>query len=72
MYISTADLEFLVHLENKLGAIENWSDDVNRLWELNEKLLKQRKMNNEKTRKVIAEKRKTDKNYARPKNKGIE
>lgn len=72
MYISTADLEFLIHLENKLGHVENWSDDVCKLWELNEKLLKQRRVNNEKTRKVIAERRKIDKNYARSKNNGIE
>lgn len=72
MYISNADLEFLVHLENKLGALENWSDDVVKLWELNDKLMKQRRVNNEKTRKFIAMKRKIDKNYARPKEKGIE
>ena len=67
MYISNEDLEFLIQLENKLGCLLDWTEDVCKLWELNEKLLKQRKANNEKTRKYIAERRKKDKNYARGK-----
>ena len=67
MYISNADLEFLIQLENKLGCLLDWNEDVSRLWLLNEKLLKQRNARNEKTRKYIAERRKENKNYARGK-----
>ena len=67
MHISIDDLNFLITLENKLGKEQNWSEDVIRLWELNDKLLRQREKDNERIRKVIAERRKTDKNYARSK-----
>ena len=71
MYINNKDLEFLIELENEIGCGENWSDRVKKLWkklwELNEKLIKQREENNKKTRETIAEKRKTNKNYARSK-----
>lgn len=67
MYINNKDLEFLIELENELGCDENWSDRVKKLWELNERLIKQREANNKKTREAIAEKRKTNKNYARSK-----
>ena len=71
MYINNKDLEFLIELENEIGCDENWSDRVKKLWkklwELNEKLIKQREENNKKTREAIAEKRKTNKNYARSK-----
>ena len=67
MYINNKDLEFLIELENELGCEESWSDRVHRLWELNERLIKQKRETNEKTRKYIAEKRKIDKNYARKK-----
>ena len=67
MYINTKDLQFLIQLENELGCEENWSDRVNQLWELNERLIKQRENGNKKAREAIAEKRKTDKNYARSK-----
>ena len=67
MYINKKDLEFLIKLENELGCNENWSDRVKQLWELNERLIKQRESNNKKTREAIAEKRKKDKNYARSK-----
>lgn len=39
MRITNKDLEFLVELENYLGARESWSPMVSRLWELNERLL---------------------------------
>ena len=42
MDINDKDLEFLIHLENKLGEAESWSEDVRQLWELNEKLINQR------------------------------
>lgn len=67
MYINNKDLEFLIQLENELGEKENWSSRVEQLWRLNEKLINQRETNNKKTRESIAEKRKTDKNYARSK-----
>lgn len=68
MYINNKDLEFLIELENELGSNESWSDRVKQLWELNERLIKQRENGNKKAREAIAEKRKTDKNYARKKN----
>lgn len=67
MYINNEDLEFLVHLENRLGSMENWSEDVTRLWELIEKLQTQRKIQNEKTLRAVTEKRKADPLYARSK-----
>lgn len=67
MYINNKDLEFLIELENELGCDESWSDRVKQLWKLNEKLIKQRESGNKKAREAIAEKRKTDKNYARSK-----
>ena len=67
MYINNKDLQFLIKLENELGREENWSDRVQQLWELNERLMKQRENGNKKTREAVAERRKTDKNYARSK-----
>lgn len=67
MHITIDDLNFLISLENRLGKAENWSDDVMRLWELNDKLLRQREASNEKTRVAVATRRATDKNYARSK-----
>lgn len=67
MYITNDDLEFLIHLENKLGKQENWSEDVVRLWEVIERLLKQRSAQREKTKEKNREMRKTDKNYGRSK-----
>lgn len=32
------DVEFLIHLENDLGASENWSERVKHLWDINEKI----------------------------------
>lgn len=68
--ISIDDLNFLISLENRLGKEENWSKDVIRLWELNDKLLRQRERGNEKSRNAIAARRKMDKNYARSKKGG--
>lgn len=65
MYINNNDLDFLMDLLKKLGNLEGGSDDVKRLWNLIVKLLEQRDAGNKKTREAIAEKRKTDKNYAR-------
>lgn len=69
MYIKNDDLDFLIHLENKLGQLENWSEDTTKLWELVDRLIAQRKSQNEYTRNHIAEKRKIDKNYGRKKAK---
>lgn len=71
MHINNADLEFLICLENKLGIMENWSEDVTNLWLLIEKLICQRDATRKRTAKSIAERRKTDKNYARPKVKQV-
>lgn len=67
MHISVSDLEFLIHLENRLGCFENWSEDVTRLWKLNEKLIKQRDKTNKRTREYVAEQRKTNEFYGRSK-----
>lgn len=67
MYINNKDLGFLIELENELGCDERWSKRVKQLRRLNEKLIKQRENGNKKAREAIAEKRKTDKNYARSK-----
>ena len=69
MFIKKKDLLFLIELENKLGKADGWSDDVIKLWELNERLLKQRERDNEKARLFVAERRKDDPNYARSKKK---
>lgn len=67
MNISNSDLEFLIQLENKLGKQENWGEDVQKLWKLNEKLINQRKKDRERTRTFVSEKRKTDITYGRSK-----
>ena len=67
MYISNKDLEFLIELENELGCDESWSDRVSKLWTLNQKLIEQKEKSNKKVRETVAEKRKTNKNYARKK-----
>ena len=67
MHITNSDLELLIHLENKLGAQENWSDDVLALWGLVDRLVRQRDEGRVRTRTAIANRRKTDKNYARSK-----
>ena len=42
MRITNDDLDFLVELENYLGAKESWSPMVQRLWLLNDRLLNRR------------------------------
>ena len=41
------ELEFLIKLENELGAEENWSDRVYKLWEIIERYIKADKEKNE-------------------------
>ena len=67
MNINNNDLEFLIHLGNKLSKQENWSEDVQKLLKLNEKLIIQRKKSRERIKTYIGEKRKTDKTYGRSK-----
>lgn len=67
MHITNKDLEFLIHLENKLGVIWNWSDDVCQLWEMIERLQAQREKTNKRTLEIITNKRKTDPTYGRSK-----
>lgn len=66
-HLKKDELEFLIQLENELGEEENWSPRVERLWRIVERHLNENKKTNKKTREAIAEKRKTDKNYARSK-----
>ena len=65
MYINKKDLEFLIYLKNKLGCIENWSDDVCKLCEMIERLQNKRQETNRKTLQTITEKRKVNANYGR-------
>lgn len=67
MHINNKDLKFLIHLENKLGAIEGWSDDVCQLWEMVERLQTQKEKTNKRTLEIITNKRKTDPTYGRSK-----
>lgn len=69
MYILNEDLEFLIHLESKLGRKEGWSKDVHKLWALVERLIQQRSDSRKKTRELIAKRRITDKQYGRSKRK---
>ena len=62
------ELEFLIKLENELGAEENWSDRVYKLWEIIERNIKADKEKSEQFYETIKEKRKTSKYYARGKN----
>lgn len=72
MYINKDDLNLLIEVENYMGNTIKDKDDpkydyVLRLMALNEKLIQQRLRDNEKIRKVVAERRKIDKDYARSK-----
>lgn len=67
MYLKNEDLEFLIELENKLWATEGFTDDVEKLWKLNERLIQKRNQTREKTLNYITEKRKTNPNYGRSK-----
>ena len=67
MHIKNEDLDFLIELENKLWATEGFTDDVEKLWKLNERLIQKRNQTREKTLNYITEKRKTNPNYGRSK-----
>lgn len=67
MYLKNEDLEFLIELENKLWATEGFTDDVEKLWKLNERLIQKRNQTREKTLNYITEKRKSNPNYGRSK-----
>lgn len=41
-HLTDDELEFLIELENQLGMEENWSERVERLWEINERHIKAR------------------------------
>ncbi len=45
--VTYADYLFLIRLENELGSSESWSDRVQTLWQINEKLKKQLDANQE-------------------------
>lgn len=67
MYLKNEDLDFLIELENKLWATEGFTDDVEKLWKLNERLIQKRNQTREKTLNYITEKRKSNPNYGRSK-----
>lgn len=67
MYLKNEDLDFLIELENKLWTIEGFTDDVEKLWKLNERLIQKRNQTREKTLNYITEKRKSNPNYGRSK-----
>lgn len=65
MTLSKKDLELLQEIE-----VELWnrkSENYFRMWELVERMMQQRDKTNAANYARIKEKRKTDKNYARPK-----
>lgn len=66
MFIKNEDLEILKEIELKLWNNKDL-DNYLKLFNLIEKLLQQKEKTNEKNWKRIKEKRKTNKNYARPK-----
>ena len=65
MNINNNDLDFLIHLENKLNENEDYSDDVQILHELVEKLKRHKQRTNKRTLEIITEKRKTNPFYGR-------
>ena len=67
MNINNSELEFLIKLADELYMDDSHRDSASRLTEITAKLIHQREVKNEHTRVAIAEKRKTDKNYARSK-----
>lgn len=67
MYLKNEDLDFLIELEHKLWATEGFTDDVEKLWKLNERLMQKRNQTREKTLNYITEKRKSNPNYGRSK-----
>ena len=72
MYINNKDLELLIRLENKIGQESvkhprKWGDDLNALMNLIESLIEQRQAGRDKTREILRERRKIDKNYGRGK-----
>ena len=63
MYLKNEDLDILIEAENKLG---NWEDNW-KLWNLIERLTKQRDKDRERIKNIVAERRKLNKDYARSK-----
>lgn len=66
MYINKADLDTLIEIEQMLFK-RNMSKWFWKLYQINDRLIQDRNKTNKKVRTKIAEKRKTDKNYARSK-----
>lgn len=63
--IKASEIEILIEIENHLGETENWSEYTTKLWELIEELLKRKKKDAEKSKLMMREMRKIDKNYGR-------
>lgn len=66
-YIKDSEIQTLIEVENHLGTTENWSENTTKLWSVIETLLKRQKVDAEKSKKVMREKRSIDKNYGRRK-----
>ena len=64
-YIKASEIQTLIEVENHLGTTENWSEHTTKLWNVIETLLKRQKVDAEKSKKVMREKRSIDKNYGR-------
>lgn len=41
-HLTDEELDFLIELENQLGAEESWSDRVRKLWEINDRHIRAR------------------------------
>lgn len=41
-HLTDEELDFLIELENQLGAEESWSDRIRKLWEINDRHIKAR------------------------------
>ena len=67
MNINNSELQFLVNLCNHLELFACTVHEAKELKKLTDKLIKQREDKRESTRKIVANKRKTDKTYGRSK-----
>lgn len=64
-FIKADEIKTLIEIENHLGETEDWSEHTTKLWYLIEELLERKKKDAEKSKLIMREKRKIDKNYGR-------
>lgn len=64
-YIKSSEIKTLIEVENYLGDKENWSENTCKIWEVIDNLLKRQAKDNERVKKIMRQKRATDKNYGR-------